>query len=216
LAESGFQLSSIFAIFSGLYKPSVRRNVMPGMAAKVIITERQQEVLQSMVWSRSCPQGLAHRAEIILLAFEGLKNETIAERLGCERHGIGLWRRRWKKAFEQLVRVECLEKPPALRDAIEEVLGDLPRAGCGGKFTAEQIAQIIAVACELPEKSGRPVSHWTPRELADEVIQRGIVPSISVRHVGRFLKDGGTPAAPQPRLAQRQSRRLGGLRTASA
>ena len=36
---------------------------MPGMAAKVIISERQQEVLQSMVWSRSCPQGLAHRAE---------------------------------------------------------------------------------------------------------------------------------------------------------
>ena len=159
---------------------------MPGLAAKVIITERQQEVLQSMVWSRSCPQGLAHRAEIILLAFEGLKNEAIAERLGCERHGVGVWRRRWQRAFDQLVRVECLEQPSALRDAIAGVLGDLPRAGCGGTFTAEQITRIIAVACEPPEKSGRPVTHWTPRELADEVIQRGIVPSISVRHVGRF------------------------------
>ena len=56
---------------------------MPGLAAKVTIAERQQEVLQSMVWSRSCPQGLAHRAEIVLLAFEGLKNETIAARLVC-------------------------------------------------------------------------------------------------------------------------------------
>lgn len=60
---------------------------MPGMAAKVVITERQQDVLQTMVWSRSCPQGLAQRAEIILLAFAGDKNEVIAKRLGCERHG---------------------------------------------------------------------------------------------------------------------------------
>ena len=174
---------------------------MPGSAAKVVITERQQEVLQSMVWSRSCPQGLAHRAEIILLAFSGLKNEVIAERLGCERHGVGTWRRRWQKFLDRLIVIECLEKPMALREAIEEVLGDLPRAGCGGKFTAEQIAMILTVACEPPEKSGRPVTHWTSRELADEVIQRGIVPSISVRQVGRFLKEGGTPTPPKSLLA---------------
>ena len=186
---------------------------MPGMAAKVIITERQQMVLQSLAFSRSCPQGLAHRAEIILLAFEGLKNDEIAEKLGCERHGIGIgiWRRRWQKAFHQLTVIECVEKPPALRDAIGEVLGDLPRAGCGGTFTAEQIAQILAVACEPPENSDRPVTHWTSRELADEVIQRGIVASISVRQVGRFLKDGGASAAQEPVLAQRQSEGCGRL-----
>ena len=175
---------------------------MPGMAAKVVITERQRDVLQTMVWSRSCPQGLAHRAEIILLAFAGCKNEVIAERLSCERHGVGIWRRRWQQAFSRLVVIECLEKPAALRDAIEAVLGDLPRAGCGGTFTAEQIARILAVACEPPESCGRPVTHWTPRELADEVIERGIVPSISVRHVGRFLKDGRLEAAQEPVLAE--------------
>jgi putative transposase len=189
---------------------------MPGMAAKVIITERQQQMLQTMAFSRGCPQGLAHRAEIILLAFEGLKNEEIASKLQCERHGVGIWRRRWQKAFQQLTVIECVEKPPALRTAIETVLGDLPRAGCGGKFTAEQIAQIIAVACEPPEKSGRPVTHWTPRELTDEVIQRGIVTSISVRQVGRFLKDGATSTAQEPVLAQRQSEGCGRLRTAGA
>ena len=174
---------------------------MPGSAAKVTITERQLEILQSLVASRSSPQGLAHRAEIILLAFSGLKNEVIAERLGCERHGVGTWRRRWQKCFARLIVIECLEKPTALREAIEEVLGDLPRAGCGGKFTAEQIALILTVACEPPEQSGRPVTHWTSRELADEVIQRGIVPSISVRQVGRFLKEGGTPTTPKSLLA---------------
>jgi putative transposase len=189
---------------------------MPGMAAKVIITERQQEMLQTMAFSRACPQGLAHRAEIILLAFEGLKNEDIAKKLNCERHGIGIWRRRWQNAFQRLTVIECIEKPTALREAIEEALGDLPRAGCGGKFTADQIAQILAVACEPPENSGRPVTHWTPRELTDEVIKRGIVPSISVRQVGRFLKDGGTSATQEPLLAQRQSQRRCRLRTASA
>jgi putative transposase len=186
------------------------------MAAKVTITERQQEVLQEMVWSRSCPQGLAHRAEIILLAFSGLKNEVIADKLGCERHGVGIWRRRWQKAFSQLVVIECLEKPSELRDAIEEVLSDLPRAGCGGKFTAEQITQILAVSCEPPDKSGRPISHWSDRELADEVVKRGIVPSISVRQVGRFLKDGGTSAAPKSLLAQRQTGRPDPVRATSA
>ena len=178
---------------------------MPGMAAKVVITERQQEMLQTMAFARGCPQGLAHRAEIILLAVSGLRNEAIAERLGCERHGVGTWRRRWRKAFPQLVVIECTEKPPALREAIGRVLGDLPRAGCGGKFTAEQIAQILAVACEPPENSDRPVTHGTSRELTDEVLQRGLVPSISVRQVGRFLKGGRTPAAQKPLLAERRS-----------
>lgn len=189
---------------------------MPGMAAKVTITERQQEVLEEMVWSRSSPQGLAHRAEIILLAFSGLKNEVIAEKLGCERHGIGIWRRRWQKVFSKLVVIECLEKPSALREAIEQVLSDLPRAGCGGKFTAEQITQILALSCEPPEDSERPVSHWTARELADEVMKRGIVPSISVRQVGRFLKDGGTSAPPKSVLAQRETFRPNPVRATSA
>ena len=104
-----------------------------------------------------------------------------------------------------MVVIECLEKPPALREAIERVLGDLPRAGCGGKFTAEQIARIVAVAGEPPEKSARPVTHWTSRELADEVVKRGLAASISVRQVGRFLKGGRTPAAQQSLLVEREA-----------
>lgn len=175
---------------------------MPGKAAKVIVTERQHAILQTIAFARSSPQGLAHRAEIILLAFSGLKNDAIALQLQCERHGVGQWRRRWRRYFDQLAVVECVEKPTALREAILEVLSDRPRAGCGGKFTAEQITQILATACEPPEKSGRPISHWTARELADEVIQRQIVPSISVRQVGRFLKDGGPSAAQKPVLVE--------------
>jgi putative transposase len=162
--------------------------VMPGKAAKVVITERQEEILQRWVASRSCPRGLAQRAEIILLAFGRLQNGPIAERLGCERHAVGMWRRRWADAFDTLVRIECAEGLSALEAAIEDVLSDLPRSGCPGTFAPDQIARIIAVACEPPADSGRPVTHWTPTELAEEVVARGIVPAISARHVGRFLK----------------------------
>jgi putative transposase len=161
---------------------------MPGRAAKVTITERQQQALRSMTRASTATQALAQRAGMILLAFDGLANEDIAARLGCERHAVGTWRRRWARAFDRLVLVECCEGPPALRRAIAELLSDRPRPGCPGKFTPEQVAQILAVACESPEDSGRPVTHWAPRELADVVIRRGIVPSISPRQVGRFLK----------------------------
>ena len=58
-----------------------------------------------------------------------------------------------------------------------------------GTFTAEQVTQILAVACEPPENSGRPIDCWTHRELTDEVIRRRIVPSISVSQVGSYLQD---------------------------
>ncbi len=189
---------------------------MPGMAAKVVITERQQRTLQTIAFARGCPQGLAHRAEIIPLALDGLTNEEIAQKFRCERHGVGIWRKRWQRAFSRLTVVECVEEPPALREAIGRVLGDWPRAGCVGKFRAEQIAQILAVACEPPDQSGRPVTHWTPRKLADEAVKRGIATSISVRQVGRFSKGGGASAAQEPVLAQRRSQGRGRLRTAGA
>src|SRR3954470_15164222 len=179
---------------------------MPGRARKLIITERQQAILLTMTRSGTCPQALAQRARMILLAFDGLRNQDIAAQVGCERHAIGPWRHRWADAFDRLVLVECREKESALARAIEDLLRDRPRAGSPGKFTAEQVTQVLAVACEEPERCGRPVTHWTPRELADEVIRRGIVESISPRQVGRFLKIGGPQAASQPLLAECRAR----------
>ena len=178
---------------------------MPGKAAKLIVTERQQTTLDVMTRSSTCPQGVAQRARMILLAFAGEDNETIARKLRCERPAVGIWRRRWVRAFERLTLIECGEKQPALAHAIERLLGDSPRSGWAGKFTAEQVTHILAVACEPPDKCGRPVTHWTPRELADEVKKRGLVTSISPRQVGRFLKYGGTETASESLLAQCQA-----------
>jgi putative transposase len=87
---------------------------------------------------------------------------------------------------------------------IEEILDDAPRPGGPATFSPEQIVQIVAVACEPPDKSDRPISHWTARELADEAKKRQIVKSISSRSVGRFLKTGRLAATSQPVLAERQ------------
>jgi len=162
---------------------------MAGSAATVVITERQQEVLRKLRTAATVAKRLTQRAEVILLAFDGLDNEAIDARVGLERHQVGLWRRRWQRAFAKLIRIECLEAPAALRQALEAVLADEPRPGSPGKFTAEQLALILAVACEPPEKSGRPITHWTGQELADEVVRRGLVEPISASQINRYLRE---------------------------
>jgi len=75
-----------------------------------------------------------------------------------------------------------------LSKAIEEALADIPGKRGNPKFSAEQVCEIVAVACERPEDSDRATTHWTHKELREEVIKRSIVESISSRQVGRFLK----------------------------
>jgi len=123
-----------------------------------------------------------------LLAFAGESNQDISEKVPLGRKQIGLWRRRWHASFEARVSIECGETFAETVRSIEDVLSDAPRSGCRGKFTGEQVAQILATACEPPTQSDRPVEEWTARELADEVVKRKIVPKISVSSVGRFLR----------------------------
>lgn len=167
---------------------------MPGKAAKLSITERQQDILLTIRDATTAPSHFRQRASIILLAFDGLRNEEIAERIGLGRRQVGRWRRRWAKAWSGLTDLECRETKAELRRAIEALLTDEARPGAPGKFTPEQVTRILAVACEPPEKSGRPITHWTAFELADEVVKRGIVASISTSQVGRYLRE----AAMQP------------------
>jgi hypothetical protein len=166
---------------------------MPGKAAKVVITERQQKFLEEFSRSRSEAKAISQRATIILLAFDKKSNEEISIALRLERKQVGLWRRRWQQAWESLTRLECAE-PRRLGEAIRETLRDAPRSGRPGTFTAAQITLILALACEPPSQSDRPITHWTPRELRDEILKRKIVDSISVSRVGHFLRE----AALQP------------------
>jgi transposase len=167
---------------------------MPGKAAKITITESQQDILRTFSRATTAPSRLRQRASIILMAFDGVLNEDIAERVGLTHRQVGRRRRRWAKAWNRLIDIECCESRARSRRAIETVLGDEPRPGAPAKFTPEQVTQILAVACEPPDKSGRPITHRTAHELTDEVVRRGIVTSISPSQVSRYLRE----AALQP------------------
>ena len=79
------------------------------------------------------------------------------------------------------------------------------KSGAPAKFGAEQICAIIAIACEPPSASDRPITQWSQQEVADEAMRRGIVDSISQRSVGRFFKRVGVEAASHPVLADVQA-----------
>lgn len=166
---------------------------MAGNAAKILISEKQQRLLEEFSKSRTIGKCIAQRAMIIVLGFTGMFNEEIARHVGLSRIQVGVWRRRWRDAWEALCLWECAE-PHRLREAVLDVLADAPRPGAPATFTAEQVSQIVALACEPPKLSGRPIDHWTLRELRDEAIKRKIVTNISVSQVGRFLQQ----AAVQP------------------
>ncbi len=117
------------------------------------------------------------------------------------------WRDRWHAAQARLQAIEDTGKQKLLSQAIEVLLTDEQRPGAPTTFTFEQFMQIMALACERPWASERPVSSWTPRELAEEAVKRGIVEQISPRTVERFLKDERLAAASQAVLADSTSRR---------
>jgi transposase len=161
---------------------------MPGPKPPAVpLSEEERQALHTMIRAHKTPQHLSFRAHGILLLAEGLTAPDVARRLGTTRTAVRRWRRHWLK------RPGC---------AVPERLQDAPRPAAPATFSAEQWCQIIALACEPPEASGRPISHWTPRELADEARKRGIVGTISKRHVARFLQSGRSQAAQESLLAQ--------------
>jgi DDE superfamily endonuclease len=61
--------------------------------------------------------------------------------------------------------------------------------GDRGRFPPAEIAEVKALACELPAESGRALSRWSAAEVAREVVGRGIVCSVSGTTVWRWLSE---------------------------
>jgi putative transposase len=161
---------------------------MPGpKAPPVDLGEDERQELLALIRAHKTPQHFSFRAQIILHLADGHNAREVARLLGTSRLTVRRWRRHW------LARRHC---------AVLERVHDAPRPGTPATFSAEQWCQIMALACEPPADSERPISHWTPREVAAEAIKRGIVATISERHVGRFLKSGRPQTASESLLAQ--------------
>jgi putative transposase len=176
---------------------------MPGPCPpSITLLPRQRAVLEHLERRATSPQRTVRRAQILLATAEGATNTQVAVRLSLDRETVRTWRTRWQGATERLAAAELQADDKTLRTVIEEILLDKSRPGTPAIFTPEQLCQLVAIACESPQDSDRPVARWTPRELADEVCTRGIVESISPRTVGRFLKRSRPTAASVPVLAQ--------------
>lgn len=156
---------------------------MPGPKPPFIqLTVDDRQGLEKLIRQHTLEQQKAMRARIVLWAADGKNNPVIARELKISLDTVRLWRQRW------------LDLQAISRDdlSLEERLEDLPRPGAPARVTADQICKIEQLACEKPEKAGRPISQWTSREIADEIVQRGIVDAISARHAARLLKKGGS------------------------
>ena len=150
---------------------------MPKSAPKALhLAEGERQQLQQLVNRHSTAQQIAIRASIILLADAGRNHQEIGRELGISRDMARTWRERWLTLGEK--EVEGVKR-----------LEDAERSGAPATFSLEQILQLFALACEPPETYGRPISHWTARELAEEMVNQKIVERISPRHVGRLLAE---------------------------
>ncbi len=144
------------------------------------LTDTERQELERLVRRHTVGQQIALRCRIVLSAAAGKNNSQIAQAENVALDTVRLWRQRWLDL-----------QPIALTDlSVEERLQDLPRPGAPPRITADQVCQITAMACEKPEDAGRPISHWTAREIADEIMERQIVDHISPRHAARLLKRG--------------------------
>jgi len=150
-----------------------------------------KEALERLQRRRSTPQSLVKRVKIILELARGTSVSETARRIKVGRRIVHKWGTRWGEAIP---RMESLEGSPEAKERtplklIEEVLSDAPRPGMPPKCSAEQVTEVIAIACEPPDLSGRPVTHWTPRELADEAAKRQVLEKVSPRQVKRWLDE---------------------------
>ena len=146
----------------------------------IVLSDAERLELEQLARRHSTPQQIALRARIVLAAADGANNCQLARQFEVSLDMVRRWRCRWLAL-----------QPASLDDLpIADRLTDAPRPGKPVQITAEQVCQIVALACEPPKESHRPISQWTSREIAAEIKQRGIVKRISGRHAARLLKRG--------------------------
>lgn len=139
-------------------------------ACQIILTASERHRLKKLVRTPTAAQRDVTRASIVLLAARPLSNNQIATRLGISVDTVRKWRGRY---------------------AVEGRggLADRPRSGRPPTFTPVQVAEVKALACQLPAEHEVPLSVWSAPELAREAITQGIAQAISASTVRRWLAE---------------------------
>ena len=145
-----------------------------GIHYRINLTSSEQTIIKQLVSKHTTAQAIVKRAQIILMANEeGASNRQIADHSRITEETVTLWTRRWIERF---------------LEPVQERLADMPRSGRPNKITPEQWCKIMVLACQPPETYGRPITHWSSRELADEAIKQGIVEDLSAGYLRKILK----------------------------
>jgi len=156
-------------------------------AAIPALSKQIEEILRTISKSRTLPSGLVTRASIVLLASQGRTNQEITKEVGLHYNNVAKWRRRFAQALPALREMEA-EAPEQLEAEIKRLLSDKPRSGHPTVFTAEQVVNIVNLACHKPEEYDHEVSQWSLPLLVKEIEKQGIADHISEKTVSRFLK----------------------------
>jgi putative transposase len=110
------------------------------------LSQDVKKQIQSIARSRTLPYGLVRRAQIILMAAEGLSNKTIAQNIDLSAAVVGMWRKRFIQ---------------------QGLMGlyDEPKPGGPRSISDEHIAQLIR---KTLNKQPKNMTHWTCRSIAKE------------------------------------------------
>ena len=137
-------------------------------ARPITLTTAERRRLTALAYSHTAGYQQVIRARIICDAARGHSNAAIARRHDVTVDTV----RRWRGRFAE----EGLAG-----------LADRPRSGRPTRFTPVQIAEVKALACQLPAETGTPLSKWSCPDLATEAVDRSIVPAISASTIRRIL-----------------------------
>jgi transposase len=141
---------------------------MPWSPYLVILNDSEEVTLRRVAHSARASHRDVLRARIVLAAARDTPNAQIAATLGVHVDTVRKWRRRFSK------------------DGLAG-LRDRPRSGRPRQFTSATVAEVKALACELPATSETPLAKWSCPELAREAVGRGLVVSVSASTVRRWL-----------------------------
>jgi transposase len=114
-------------------------------AAPILLSDQERVTLRTWARSRSEPQRLVQRSQIILLAAEGVENQKIAEQLRTSRPTVQLWRERFLA-----LRTSGLEK-------------DAPRPGRLPPISDQKRAAIVEATLHSHPANA---THWSTRRMA--------------------------------------------------
>src|SRR5512135_2803977 len=138
------------------------------------LSGQEKQALRQLKRNGKTERRLADRARIILWTAEWVAVDTNAERLDIHRDTVITWRQRFLEGRQaNLAVLDCLR--------------DRPRSGRPPQFSATQIAQIKAIACEKPCELNLPLSRFSLAEIVLWIQQAEVVPAISRSSVWRLL-----------------------------